>query len=77
MARACSKNFTLAKVSGTPFSASSMAGASTRARGMLPKRSSAAIQPPRLPGVAQAFGPPASSSSVHFARRRPRAGRGR
>jgi hypothetical protein len=31
---------------------------------MLPKRSRAAIQPPRLPGVAQALGPPASSSSV-------------
>ena len=34
---------------------------------MLPKRSSAAIQPPRLPGVAQDFGPPTSSSSVQRA----------
>ena len=41
-----------------------MAGASTRWRGMEPKRSSAASQPPRLPGVAQDLGPPARSSSV-------------
>ena len=44
-----------------------MAGASTVARGIVPKRSSAAIHPPRLPGVAQAFGPPDSSSSVQRA----------
>ena len=54
-------------VSGTPFSAYSMAGPSTRARGMLPKRSSAASQPPRFPGVAKALGPPASSASVALA----------
>ena len=41
-----------------------MAGAKTRSRGMEPKRSSAASQPPRFPGVAQDLGPPASSSSV-------------
>jgi hypothetical protein len=57
----------LAKVSGTPFSARSMAGARTFWRGIDPKRSSAVSQPPRLPGVAHDFGPPASSSSVHRA----------
>ena len=41
-----------------------MAGASTRRRSIVPKRLSAASQPPRLPGVAHDFGPPASSSSV-------------
>ncbi len=44
-----------------------MAGPSTAWRGIEPKRSWAASQPPRLPGVAQALGPPASSSSVHRA----------
>ena len=34
---------------------------------MVPKRSSAASQPPRLPGVAHDFGPPTSSSSVQRA----------
>ena len=58
---------TLLNVSGTPFSASEIAGDNTRARSIEPKRSSAASQPPRLPGVAHDFGPPASSSSVHAA----------
>ena len=67
MARALSKNSTFLNVSGTPSSASEIAGASTRARSIEPKRSSAASQPPRLPGVAHDFGPPASSSSVQAA----------
>ena len=54
----------LIHVSGTPPSAHSMAGAKTFARGMLPNRSWAASQPPRLPGVAHDFGPPAKSSST-------------
>ena len=54
----------LIHVSGTPSSAHSMAGAKTFERGMLPKRSRAASQPPRLPGVAHDLGPPARSSST-------------
>ena len=64
MARAASKKSTFLNVSGTPLSASSIAGRSTPARSIELKRSSAASQPPRLPGVAHDFGPPASSSSV-------------
>src|SRR5438067_924563 len=58
---------TLLNVSGTPFSASEIAGDNTRARSIEPKRSSAASQPPRLPGVAHDLGPPTSSSSVQAA----------
>src|SRR2546423_1645875 len=51
--------FVFMKVSGTPCSAQSMAGARTRPRGMLPKRSRAAIQPPTgSRGGGGAWAPP-------------------